>query len=162
MKFLVSATLVLAVLASISDAQQQQRRRRPAQGQGRRTAQAQGGNRNTELVTLNDGTRVRVKQDITLADITDQQLNQFMARKAAVRLLVDCFKPRAVCKFKTARALVSDVRKLGKGGVCGGDVCTNGQEKAKVERLVKRAIAIMQKRHVTEWKQLIPNIVFLL
>jgi len=165
MKVLVSATLVLAILASLSDAQQQRRpqqRRRPAQGQGRRTAQAQGGNRNTELVTLNDGTRVRVKNDITLSDITDQNLNQFMNRKAAVRLLVDCFKPRAVCKFKTARALVADVRKLGKGGVCGGDVCTNGQEKAKVERLVKRAIAIMQKKHVTEWKQLIPNIVFLL
>jgi len=165
MKVLVSVTLVLAILASLSDAQQQRRpqqRRRPAQGQGRRRAQAQGGNRNTELVTLADGTRVRLKNDITLSDITDENLNQFMRRKAAVKLLVKCFEPRAVCEFKTARALVSDVRKLGKGGVCGGDVCTNGQEKAKVERLVKRAIAIMQKRHVDEWKKLIPNIVFLL
>jgi len=162
MKVLVSATLVLAILASLSDAQQQRRpqqRRRPAQGQGRRTSQAQG---NTELVTLNDGTRVRVDNDITLSDITDKNLNQFMARKAAVKLLVKCFKPRAKCQFKTARALVSDVRKLGKGGVCGGDVCTNGQEKRKVERLVKRAIAIMQKKHVNEWKELIPNIVHLL
>merc|ERR1711915_554713 len=157
MKVMITVTLLLAVLASLSDAepqqrrrQQQQRRRRPAQGQARR--------QNTELVTLGDGTQV--KEDITLADITDQQLNQFMAKKSAVKLLVNCFEPRAVCKFKTARALVSDVRKLGKGGVCGSDVCTNGQEKAKVERLVKRAIAIMQKRHKTEWRQLIPNIVF--
>jgi len=163
MKVMITVTLLLAVLASLSDAQpqqrrrqqqQQQRRRRPAQGQARRP--------NTELVTLGDGTKVQVKEDITLADITDQQLNQFMAKKSAVKLLVNCFEPRAVCKFKTARALVSDVRKLGKGGVCGSDVCTNGQEKAKVERLVKRAIAIMQKRHKTEWRQLIPNIVFLL
>jgi len=172
MKLMISVTLVLAILASISDAQQrrpqnqqrrpqnQQRRRRPAQGQGRRQAQAQSGN--TELVRLADGTQVRVKTDITLADITDQQLNQFMSKKAAVNMLVNCFEPQLKCKFKTARALVSDVRKLGKGGVCGGDVCTNGQEKAKVERLVKRAIAIMQKKHVTEWKKLIPNIVFLL
>jgi len=161
MRFLVAITLVVAILASFSDAQQQQQqRRRPAQGQGRRTAQAQGAN--TELVTLGDGTQVRVKQDITLSDITDQQLNQFMSKKAAVNMLVNCFNPKMNCKFRTARALVSDVRKLGKGGVCGGDVCTNGQEKAKVERLVKRAIAIMQKRHRSEWRRLIPNIAFLL
>merc|ERR1712136_606174 len=109
-----------------------------------------------------DSTRVRVNQDITLSDITDQQLNQFMSKKAAVNMLVNCFNPKMNCKFRTARALVSDVRKLGKGGVCGGDVCTNGQEKAKVERLVKRAIAIMQKRHRSEWRRLIPNIAFLL
>merc|ERR1711915_303616 len=159
MKVMITVTLLLAVLASLSDAEPQQRRRQPQQRR-RRPAQGQARRQNTELVTLGDGTKV--KEDITLADITDQQLNQFMAKKSAVKLLVNCFEPRAVCKFKTARALVSDVRKLGKGGVCGSDVCTNGQEKAKVERLVKRAIAIMQKRHKTEWRQLIPNIVFLL
>merc|ERR1711915_54605 len=93
MKVMITVTLLLAVLASLSDAepqqrrrQQQQRRRRPAQGQARR--------QNTELVTLGDGTKVQVK-----ADITDQQLNQFMAKKSAVKLLVNCFEPRAVCKF---------------------------------------------------------------
>jgi len=167
MKYLVSASLVLAILVAVTTGQpqqaqprQQQQRRPAAQGQARRTG-AQAGN-NLELVTLEDGTKVRVKADLTLSDITDEQLNQFMSRKTAVRILVKCFEPRAECKIKAARSLVSDVRKLGRGGVCGGEQCTNGQEKRQVERLVKRAIAILQKRHRKEWRQLIPNIAFLL
>jgi len=167
MRYFASAFVFTLLVLSVTTQQQRQlsqaqRRaiaRKRAQAQ---TAQAQQGN--LELITLDDGTKVRVKDDLTLSDVSDQNLNEFMARKAAVRLLVRCFEPKLwrQCNNRAARSLVSDVRKLGRGGVCGTNVCTNGQEKVKVERLVKRAIGIMQARHKTEWRQLIPNIAFLL
>jgi len=123
-----------------------------AQGQRRRPQAAA----NQEIVRVG-GQVVQVKKDLTLSEVTDANLTKFMKNRQAVNMLVRCFSGKE-CKSHAGRSLVNDVRKLKRGGVCGGDVCTNHQEKANVERLVKKAIQMMQRHHKDAWRTLIPHI----
>jgi len=139
-RMILSVFLALAVVSA------------SAQGQ-RRRPQAAG---NQEIVRVG-GQVVQVKKDLTLSEVTDDNLVKFMKNTQAVNMLVRCFSGQE-CKSFAGRSLVSDVRKLKRGGVCGGDVCTNNQDKANVERLVKKAIRMMQKYHKDAWRTLIPHI----
>ena len=73
-----------------------------AQGQ-RRRPQAAG---NQEIVRVG-GQVVQVKKDLTLSEVTDDNLVKFMKNTQAVNMLVRCFSGQE-CKSFAGRSLVSE------------------------------------------------------
>ncbi|KAF2368583.1 Insect odorant-binding protein A10/Ejaculatory bulb-specific protein 3, partial [Trinorchestia longiramus] len=93
--------------------------------------------------------------NINLATITPQAVDQVLSDRSAVLQLVECFEHESKCVQRGALSFVRQVRRLGPGGRC---VRCTSREQNHIRAVMRRTVAGMQRHHPAQWRRLVPYI----